>query len=929
MRINRVYLENYRVHEKLEIEFSKGINLLLGENGKGKSSILEAIGYALFDSGLRTNNQKEAIKYGKKSAKIEIDFLGIDNNEYKVVRRIPGGTQLFRGDKVLEGRVERIKELCGIKGDIKDVYDNVIVAKQNEFILAFKERAADREKIFNRVFNTDIYTKIYEGYSREVSTEYEKELALAENSVINISEGLFDSKEIEEKIDFLEENFKIQNDYERVLEKKALEIKMELEEIRSLESSISELEIMKRNSLQNLENQQDKKNETKLLIDESIKANEIVEENRAKYESYQIISQQITKIKDRKKEIEKEKEIYLERERRKINLEYELSQLFAEKEVLSTKEEGLKKFFNEKEQMEKKLLHEKSLKEVEAEQYKKKLEEVQRVLTYSLDMEEKLIKAVQTLDRQKEKIFEKNEELKKIIEEKNNLDGKNIYLKLQEIEQYEKNLKDLDGENKILYTQKKESEEALKMLKSTMCPYLEEECQNLKGRDVSEFFNEKIEIIIKKIEKNSQEIVKLENLLKNKEKLRSEIYKYEELSTVIAEKKNELENEKLRLENWDMRYQLREREYSDYKKNENFLGSEELKNLQIIYKTKLNGLEIEKYEVEIRNSQKEKEEIAKIIRELILDIQKIDEKILEIKEKIKQIVEELEKNKDIEKKFKNIIIELEENEEKVINLEKAKELYIENYKKALEKDRYVESFQKIEENLKLENENIKKIESSLVLKKEKLFTYDKENLNNEEKKLDEEFKALKTKLGGIEIEISYQKEKLSEIKEKEKRLKEEKEKIEKLKLKVYLTKNFREKIKNMGKEVAKNILKEIELIATENFRKITGRGEKINWSNEDKDKYSVYLLGDKGELKFEQLSGGEQVAIAIAIRGAMSEIFTNSKFSIFDEPTNNLDRERRKYLADSIAEILKNLDQSIIVTHDDTFREMAEKVIEL
>ncbi|WP_286033441.1 AAA family ATPase [Fusobacterium necrogenes] len=929
MRINRVYLENYRVHEKLEIEFSKGINLLLGENGKGKSSILEAIGYALFDSGLRTNNQKEAIKYGKKSAKIEIDFLGIDNNEYKVVRRIPGGTQLFRGDKVLEGRVERIKELCGIKGDIKDVYDNVIVAKQNEFILAFKERAADREKIFNRVFNTDIYTKIYEGYSREVSTEYEKELALAENSVINISEGLFDSKEIEEKIDFLEENFKIQNDYERVLEKKALEIKMELEEIRSLESSISELEIMKRNSLQNLENQQDKKNETKLLIDESIKANEIVEENRAKYESYQIISQQITKIKDRKKEIEKEKEIYLERERRKINLEYELSQLFAEKEVLSTKEEGLKKFFNEKEQMEKKLLHEKSLKEVEAEQYKKKLEEVQRVLTYSLDMEEKLIKAVQTLDRQKEKIFEKNEELKKIIEEKNNLDGKNIYLKLQEIEQYEKNLKDLDGENKILYTQKKESEEALKMLKSTMCPYLEEECQNLKGRDVSEFFNEKIEIIIKKIEKNSQEIVKLENLLKNKEKLRSEIYKYEELSTVIAEKKNELENEKLRLENWDMRYQLREREYSDYKKNENFLGSEELKNLQIIYKTKLNGLEIEKYEVEIRNSQKEKEEIAKIIRELILDIQKIDEKILEIKEKIKQIVEELEKNKDIEKKFKNIIIELEENEEKVINLEKAKELYIENYKKALEKDRYVESFQKIEENLKLENENIKKIEGSLVLKKEKLFTYDKENLNNEEKKLDEEFKALKTKLGGIEIEISYQKEKLSEIKEKEKRLKEEKEKIEKLKLKVYLTKNFREKIKNMGKEVAKNILKEIELIATENFRKITGRGEKINWSNEDKDKYSVYLLGDKGELKFEQLSGGEQVAIAIAIRGAMSEIFTNSKFSIFDEPTNNLDRERRKYLADSIAEILKNLDQSIIVTHDDTFREMAEKVIEL
>ena len=47
------------------------------------------------------------------------------------------------------------------------------------------------------------------------------------------------------------------------------------------------------------------------------------------------------------------------------------------------------------------------------------------------------------------------------------------------------------------------------------------------------------------------------------------------------------------------------------------------------------------------------------------------------------------------------------------------------------------------------------------------------------------------------------------------------------------------------------------------------------------------------------------------------------------EPTNNLDSERRKSLADSIGEILKNLEQSIIVTHDDTFREMAQKVIEL
>lgn len=43
MKINRIHLENYRIHDKLDVEFDSGINLLLGENGKGKSSILEAI----------------------------------------------------------------------------------------------------------------------------------------------------------------------------------------------------------------------------------------------------------------------------------------------------------------------------------------------------------------------------------------------------------------------------------------------------------------------------------------------------------------------------------------------------------------------------------------------------------------------------------------------------------------------------------------------------------------------------------------------------------------------------------------------------------------------------------------------------------------------------------------------------------------------
>ena len=262
-------------------------------------------------------------------------------------------------------------------------------------------------------------------------------------------------------------------------------------------------------------------------------------------------------------------------------------------------------------------------------------------------------------------------------------------------------------------------------------------------------------------------------------------------------------------------------------------------------------------------------------------------------------------------------------------MKESNELYLENYKKALEKESLEVEKERLKEKESQEEKVLETLRENLLKLENSIVSLNKGELEKIQVEKDEKVAEIREKLGGINGEIKNLNDKLVKIKEHENIIKDKKKSLEKLKMKLELTKAFRERIKSMGKEVSKNMLKEIEILATENFRKITGRGEKVIWSNEDKDKYSVYLSGDRGELRFEQLSGGEQVAVAISIRGAMSELFTESRFSIFDEPTNNLDSERRKSLADSIGEILKNLEQSIIVTHDDTFREMAQKVIEL
>jgi len=48
MIISKLELKNFKSHKKTVCVFDKGITLVFGQNGAGKSSIFEAINYGLF-----------------------------------------------------------------------------------------------------------------------------------------------------------------------------------------------------------------------------------------------------------------------------------------------------------------------------------------------------------------------------------------------------------------------------------------------------------------------------------------------------------------------------------------------------------------------------------------------------------------------------------------------------------------------------------------------------------------------------------------------------------------------------------------------------------------------------------------------------------------------------------------------------------------
>jgi DNA repair protein SbcC/Rad50 len=91
---------------------------------------------------------------------------------------------------------------------------------------------------------------------------------------------------------------------------------------------------------------------------------------------------------------------------------------------------------------------------------------------------------------------------------------------------------------------------------------------------------------------------------------------------------------------------------------------------------------------------------------------------------------------------------------------------------------------------------------------------------------------------------------------------------------------------------------------------------------EEKRDIDITCYGKNGEVDMGSLSGGEKVAVALAIRLGIAYMMGSSKldFVILDEPTTHLDEERRKALVRIVSDAFREgagpLAQLVIITHD-------------
>jgi len=136
---------------------------------------------------------------------------------------------------------------------------------------------------------------------------------------------------------------------------------------------------------------------------------------------------------------------------------------------------------------------------------------------------------------------------------------------------------------------------------------------------------------------------------------------------------------------------------------------------------------------------------------------------------------------------------------------------------------------------------------------------------------------------------------------------------------------IRDTLKEAAPRVARNYVYHVSLEANQMFREITGNAERtLKWAED----YSIVLEEEGYERPFQSLSGGEQMSAALSVRLALLKQLSDIRIAFFDEPTTNLDAERRENFAQAISRIT-HFDQLFVISHDETFDNFVDNVVSI
>ena len=176
MWIEELALKNFRNYSDLRLNFSPGINGILGKNGSGKTSLVESIGFLALSKSFRSSDEKETIRFGADFARIEAKLHRDVARTYRIVLT-PQGKKI----EIDGAGIAKLSEMSGICKIISFLPKDVEL---------FRDSPAVRRKFvdLNLSMLDPVYLKLLGEYGRFL-TEL-RNLAKQENPDLVVAEVL-------------------------------------------------------------------------------------------------------------------------------------------------------------------------------------------------------------------------------------------------------------------------------------------------------------------------------------------------------------------------------------------------------------------------------------------------------------------------------------------------------------------------------------------------------------------------------------------------------------------------------------------------------------------------------------------------------------------------------------------------------------------
>ncbi|MHC1597708.1 MAG: AAA family ATPase [Methermicoccaceae archaeon] len=900
MLISQLELKNIKSYRHATIDFLDGVNGIIGDNGSGKSTILEAIGYALFN--FLPYKKNDFLRKGAKSGRVMLRIVGDDGARYEI-ERVVGASGTYRlscPTKQIDvsGKRDVLHVIAThVLGTIPEeqlspMFEQLIGVPQGSFFSAFLLSNAQRKEQFNRILRIDEYDRAFENM-RDVERRLENEIVRLEQHTTELKALTREYPSLKEQADVLKHKLA---DYVAELDEKRMLIEHTKKLLEELEHVVEELRRVReaRNPL--LVEEKEKKTRLKGVQEQLEKVNEArlkLERLKPMYAEHEQLKEDI-KVLDAK-------------ERRRIELERLMEGYIARVSELANQLEGRERL---KEEIKK------------LEMACKKLEGAKERYTALGALKDELIELSQSRDELKARIRELKESIDELTALADDVARDERELaSLKVLSQREDSLTEqAAGKRAMLAQLEKEKKHLTEQMHTSG---MGKECPILKGvecpvvESFESYFRERIKDVEHRIEQGREELLALED----------EIMRLGEPKRRAAMLEGEIREKRRRLTMQQSIEQEMAEAMVQLKKVEATVAEASKRADMPLFAHDVKGL-IEHVKEVMGGLERDVDELKQYERELSLNRKKLHE-LDEVYERMQELNQEMH---EIELELRGLAGTSEELVLKKQRLDELEQPYREYIAAEQDASRHDE-LELLKTRLERELEALLMRDEQLEREYEMLVERysDEEHLEAVEtqKAAERLMLNLEKKVMQLKTQESEVKRRLKELDELLERLAHAQDELADVRARHELVEFIRDVLKRAAPLVISRIVRDVSEEANEIYCEAMGTyTQQLTWSDEEESLYDIQLKEGAEVRSFRQLSGGEQMCASIAIRLALLRLLSDSDVVFLDEPTANLDEQRRENLSDEVLNI-KGFRQIFVITHDDSFSDKYDHTVHL